>query len=78
MVKDVTKFYKQHLGGGGGGGGYCLIVCVCRVSYRILNLGGGELQSLVLTWRGRIAHNKYGGLGECSPDIYIYIYIYFF
>ena len=31
MVKDVTKFHNAHL--------ECAWMCVCRVSYRILNLG---------------------------------------
>ena len=37
MVKDVTKFHKCHLGGRD------MLECVyvCRVSYRILSLGGG-------------------------------------
>ena len=38
MVRDVTKFHKHHLGVR-----VCLNVCVCRVSYRLLNfVGGGE------------------------------------
>ena len=44
--------------GGGGGVEVCLLECVCVCVYRILSLGGGELQSLVLTWRGCIAHNN--------------------
>ena len=46
----------------------CVCVCVCRVSYRVLTIGRGELQSSVLTWRGCIAHNNLGGLGACSPS----------
>ena len=35
---------------------------MCRVSYRILSIGGGgKLQSSVLTWLGYIAHNNYEG-----------------
>ena len=35
--------------------------------------GGGELQSLVLTWRGFIAPNSLGGLGVHS-DFFFFIF----
>ena len=41
MVKDVTKFYKRHLGGRGMLECVCVCVCVCKVSYRILSFGRG-------------------------------------
>ena len=63
MVKDVNFITVIW------GIGVCLNwVCVCRV----LSFRSGELQSLVLTWRGYIAHNNQGGcLGACSPRFFL-------
>ena len=44
MVKDVTKFHQCHLRG--------------RGMLEFWEGGGGKFQSLVLTWRGCIAHNS--------------------
>ena len=42
MVKDVTKFHICHLGSQGSRGILeCVCVCTCKVSYRVLSLGGG-------------------------------------
>ena len=56
MVKDVTKFHKHHLGGQG------LLECVymCLLGFIQdfeFSDGEGDVQSLVLTWMGYIAHN---------------------
>ena len=65
MVKDVTRFHKRHLGVG-----VYLDVCVCVQGFiQDFEFERGILQSLVLMWRGCIAHNNQEGLGVCSPRI---------
>ena len=81
MVKDVTKFYKRHLGGRGMLECVCVCVCVCAcvcacvcvracvcvywISYRILSLGSGGGGLQILVLTWR------GGMGACFPDFFL-------
>ena len=56
MVKRCDKVSQMLSGGSSVLKCVGVSGCVCRVLYRFWE-GGGELQSLVLTWRGCIAHN---------------------